>query len=113
VETELSDTGADEGPVAIDSLLGQTLEDIEIIVIDDGSDDGTHAIAESRAASDARVKLIRWETPSGGPARARNSGLAIASGEYVALLDADDVARPDRLATMLDAMKCAEDMDCS
>jgi glycosyltransferase involved in cell wall biosynthesis len=90
---------------AIDSLLGQTLEDIEIIVIDDGSDDGTHAIAESRAASDARVKLIRWETPSGGPARARNSGLAIASGEYVALLDADDVALPDRLATMLDAMR--------
>ena len=90
---------------AIDSLLGQTLQDIEIIVIDDGSDDGTHAIAESRAASDARVRLIRRETPGGGPALARNAGLAIASGEYVALLDADDVALPDRLATMLDAMR--------
>jgi cellulose synthase/poly-beta-1,6-N-acetylglucosamine synthase-like glycosyltransferase len=92
---------------AIDSLLAQTLHDIEIIVIDDGSNDATYAIAESRARSDARVTVIRREQSGGGPARARNAGLSIASGDYVALLDADDLALPHRLATTVAAMRSA------
>jgi glycosyltransferase involved in cell wall biosynthesis len=92
---------------AIDSLLKQTLHDIEIIVIDDGSDDATYSIAESRARSDPRVRVIRREQSGGGPARARNAGLAIASGEYVALLDADDVALPNRLAAIVTTMRTA------
>jgi len=92
---------------AIDSLLKQTLHDLEIIVVDDGSDDTTYSIAESRATSDARIKLIRRENGRGGAASARNAGLAVASGEYIALLDADDIALPDRLATMVNAMKNA------
>jgi glycosyltransferase involved in cell wall biosynthesis len=92
---------------AIDSLLRQTLHDIEIIVIDDGSDDATHSIAASRAQTDTRVKVIRREQGGGGPARARNAGLVVARGEYVALLDADDVALPNRLASMVAAMRTA------
>jgi glycosyltransferase involved in cell wall biosynthesis len=92
---------------AIDSLLTQTLHDIEIIVIDDASNDATYSIAESRARSDTRVRVLRREQ-SGGAACARNAGLAIASGEYVALLDADDMALPNRLATTIGAMRSTQ-----
>lgn len=92
---------------AIDSLLQQTLRDIEIIVVDDGSDDETFAIAQSRAAKDSRVRIVRREQSSGHPGCARNAGLKIATGEYIALLDADDIALPTRLAVTIAAMKSA------
>lgn len=76
------------------SVLAQTFEDFEIVVVDDASSDGTVAVAES--TGDARVRVIHCEQ-NGGPAAARNRGIAEACGEYVATLDSDDLSYPDRL----------------
>ncbi len=84
---------------AIDSVMAQSRPVAEIIVVDDGSLDRTAEIA----ASTAGVRLIRQ--PNAGPAAARNRGLALAAGDYVAILDADDLWPPDRqeiLAGILD-----------
>src|SRR6476660_5796434 len=75
---------------ALDSLRAQTVHDLEIIVIDDGSSDGTGDIARAHASVDPRVRVLTHEKPSGRPAVARNSGFRVARGKYIALLDADD-----------------------
>jgi glycosyltransferase involved in cell wall biosynthesis len=82
------------------SATGQTLRDIEIIVVDDVSRDRTAEIVDGIAASDARVRLIR-QARNGGPSVARNAGIAAASGTWIALLDADDAYEPDRLERMI------------
>ena len=79
--------------VAIESILRQTLRDLELIVIDDGSTDGSARIAAGFA--DARVRLVRNESNLGLVATL-NKGLALARGRYVARMDADDVAEPQR-----------------
>ena len=79
---------------AIDSLLAQTFTDFEIVVIDDGSTDGSVGLIKS--IDDPRIKLVAHERNLGTPT-ARNSGLEAASGEYIAWLDSDDLARPKRL----------------
>lgn len=84
---------------AIDSALGQTLGDLEVIVVDDGSRDATVDLVRRREAADPRVRLVRM-AQNGGPAAARNAALDVACGEWVALLDADDAWRPDRLETL-------------
>lgn len=71
----------------IRSALSQTFTDIELIVVDDGSQDDTLAVAKS--ITDARVRAL--SQPNGGAAAARNSGIRAANGRYVALLDADDL----------------------
>ena len=76
---------------AIESILAQTLPPQEVVVVDDGSDDGTGAIA----ASFEQVRVIRQ--PNGGPGAARNRGFAATTGGIVAFQDADDVAFPRRL----------------
>jgi hypothetical protein len=81
---------------AIQSCLDQTARDLEVIVVDDGSTDGSGAIAEAAVARDARVRVIHQANQ--GVGAARNAGLAIASGEYVSFLDADDLLAPDKLA---------------
>lgn len=70
------------------SVLNQTLKDIEIILVDDGSPDGCPAMCDSYKEKDARIKVIH--KPNGGLGLARNSGLEAASGKYVAFLDSDD-----------------------
>jgi cellulose synthase/poly-beta-1,6-N-acetylglucosamine synthase-like glycosyltransferase len=89
---------------AIDSILGQTLTDLELIAIDDGSTDSTGRILAHRAARDPRVRLIARENR--GLTRTLNEGLAEARAGYVAIMNADDVALPERLekqAAFLDA----------
>lgn len=83
---------------AMSSVLSQTLQDLELIVVDDGSSDETPRIAQS--FSDPRVVYIRFDTNQ-GVAAARNAAVARARGSYIAVLDADDIAEPNRLATQV------------
>lgn len=82
---------------AIQSALHQTHPPLEVLVVDDGSTDGTPEIV--RTIGDIRVRLI--EQPNGGVAAARNTGVAAASGEFIAFLDQDDVWFEDKLRTQL------------
>lgn len=72
----------------LDSVAGQTLADIEIICVDDGSTDQSPAILASYAAQDSRFQVLRQS--NAGPGAARNTGLAQAAGQYVIFLDSDD-----------------------
>jgi glycosyltransferase involved in cell wall biosynthesis len=83
----------------IESVLGQTWSDFELLIIDDGSTDGTLDVVQAVAKGDARVKC--FSSPHGGPAAARNAGLEHASGPAFALLDSDDVWEPQYLAEQL------------
>lgn len=87
---------------AIDSALGQTHREVEVIVVDDGSTDGTPAYLAGLAATDPRVRFIRHEQSKGGPA-ARNAAIEAARGEFVTGLDDDDTFEPDRLETFVTA----------
>ena len=78
----------------IDSLLGQTIKNIEIICIDDKSTDGSLKILREYEKKDSRIKVIVHEKNSGASA-ARNTGLAIATGEYAGFVDADDFVDSD------------------
>jgi glycosyltransferase involved in cell wall biosynthesis len=82
---------------AIESLLAQTLQDFELVLVEDGSKDGAKDIAQAYAAADARVRLINLPNNI-GRTPALNLGLREARSDYVAVLDADDVAAPERLA---------------
>jgi len=92
---------------AVRSALDQTLQDIEVLVVDDASRDDTRATALAAAHGDPRLRVLALES-NAGPAAARNAGLAAARGAYVAILDADDRMRPTRLATMLERMRALE-----
>jgi glycosyltransferase involved in cell wall biosynthesis len=81
---------------ALGSIRAQTLRDIEILIVDDGSDDDTPLLLARHAAEDPRIRIVT--AMHQGPAGARNIGLGEVRGRLVALMDADDVARPDRLA---------------
>jgi glycosyltransferase involved in cell wall biosynthesis len=90
---------------ALDSLRAQTVRDFEIIVIDDGSSDDTAVVAREHASEDPRVRVLSHDKPSGHPASARNAGLRVARGKYIALLDADDTCIPTRLEKQVRAME--------
>lgn len=80
---------------AIDSVLAQTLDSFELLLVDDGSTDGTAAMTRAYAARDPRVRVIREERR--GIAHALNAGITAARGTYVARMDADDICAPSRL----------------
>lgn len=79
---------------AINSVLEQSLDDFELIIVNDGSSD--HTLDLVNAFADKRIKLIN-RSENSGLAVTRNEGVAAASGQYVAMLDSDDTATPDRL----------------
>lgn len=87
---------------AVDSALEQTLEDLEVIVVDDGSSDDTGRIV--RAYDDARVRYFEHSENRGGSA-ARNTGIDHAEGEYIAFLDADDEWKPTKLERQIETLE--------
>ena len=89
-------------PRCVDSILAQTYENLEIILVDDGSPDGCGTICDGYAAKDNRVKVIHKE--NGGLSSARNTGLESAAGEYITFVDSDDWIEPDAYAHLLEVM---------
>ena len=85
----------------LDSVFAQTFSDWELIVSNDGSSDRTLEIVE--AIHDPRIRIVSGE--NGGLSVSRNRGIAIATGEYLSFLDADDLWSPDKLATQLQALE--------
>lgn len=91
---------------ALRSIVGQRFTDLEIIVIDDGSNDAT--AARVRAVCDPRIRLLRHETNLGIP-RTRNRGVEAARGTYLAWMDSDDVAHRDRIGRQVAFLESAPD----
>jgi glycosyltransferase involved in cell wall biosynthesis len=87
----------------IESVLQQTWADFELLIVDDGSTDGTLDVVRTAARGDARVKS--FSSSHGGAAVARNVGLQHASGECLALLDSDDVWEPQYLSSQLSLLR--------
>lgn len=95
----------------IESVLSQTYQNFEIIVVDDCSNDSSCDIIQKYASTDPRLTLIQSETNFGGPAKPRNIGIKHARGEFIAFLDADDVWKPHKLQTQLDFLIANMDID--
>lgn len=89
----------------VQSLINQTLKDIEIILVDDGSPDRCPALCEEYASKDARIKVIHKD--NGGLGFARNSGLDIAKSEFVAFCDSDDRVKEDSYEILYNKMVCS------
>jgi succinoglycan biosynthesis protein ExoO len=107
--------GATHLPAALNSVLGQTIRDIEVIVSDDASPDNSCDVVQRFAQHDPRVRLISARK-NGGPAAARNRALEVAKGEWIAIVDSDDVIDSKRFeillatASGLDADAVADDL---
>ncbi len=86
----------------IDSVLNQTLKNLEVIVVDDCSTDGSLELCRELYGNNERVRIIQ-QPKNGGPGAARNTGIRSASGEYVAFVDSDDAILPDTLRNLFEA----------
>ncbi|MBQ0031353.1 MAG: glycosyltransferase [bacterium] len=90
---------------AVDSLLAQTFRDWELVIVDDGSTDGTETLLREKYASQFACGQFRLVSqPNGGVSRARNRALAEAKGDWIAYLDSDNAVRPDWLESFADAI---------
>ena len=87
----------------LESIAAQTFRDLEVIMVDDGSTDGSAAIAAARAAADPRFTLL--QVPNGGPGYARNRGVERARGMYLAFVDADDALPAHAYARLLHVLE--------
>lgn len=96
-------------PAAIGAILGQTVEDLELIVVDDGSADDSAAIADAAAARDARVRVLRMPR-NVGISLSLNAGIGAARAPVVAVQDADDVSAPARLERQLALLDARPDV---
>ena len=89
--------------ICVDSLLHQSYGNLEIILVDDGSPDECPAICDQYQNKDNRIKVIHKK--NGGLSDARNAGLDIAQGEYVAFVDSDDFIDEDYICKLYDALQ--------
>lgn len=90
-------------PDCLESLLAQTLADLEVIVVDDGSPDECGEIADDFAARDPRVKVLH--TPNSGLGPARNNGARVATGRYLTFVDSDDLVPPRAFELMVSTLE--------
>lgn len=93
-------------PKCIDSILAQTYENIEVILVDDGSTDNSGKICDEYAKKDNRIKVIHKE--NAGLSSARNKGIEVASGEYLAFIDSDDYISEKMFQLLYDAIGNSE-----
>lgn len=89
-------------PVCLDSILAQSYEDFELVLVDDGSTDNSGAICDAYAAKDSRVRV--FHQPNGGVSAARNHGVKEAQGDWICYVDSDDEVKPDYLQVMVEAI---------
>lgn len=90
-------------PQCIESILRQDYPDLEVILIDDGSTDGSGAICDRYARQDSRIHVIHQK--NNGAAAAKNAGLRMASGEYLCFVDSDDYLEPDAYSYMVNLLQ--------
>jgi CDP-glycerol glycerophosphotransferase len=88
----------------LESVLGQSFTDVEVVAVDDASPDASGAIIAEFAAADARVRPVRLDR-TGGTGPARDAGAAVATGDYLLFLDADDLLEPGALAAVEDRLR--------
>jgi glycosyltransferase involved in cell wall biosynthesis len=90
----------------LESVVGQTLSDIEIICVDDGSTDGSGALLDSWAERDSRIRVIHQQ--NGRQGKARNAAMRIATGEYIGMIDSDDYIPSDYFERLYAAATAAD-----
>lgn len=88
-------------PKCVESILNQTYRNLELILVDDGSPDGSGRLCDAYSVQDSRVRVLHKE--NGGLSDARNAGLDVAAGDYLSFVDGDDWIEPDTCAAMLAA----------
>ena len=88
-------------PYCLRSIAAQTYRNIEVILVDDGSTDGSGELCDEFASSDSRFKVVHQ--PNGGQSSARNAGFSLCSGEWVAFVDGDDFMHPEYIRYLLEA----------
>ena len=89
---------------SLQSVINQTYEDLEVVVVDDASTDDTKQLLESFQAKDCRIRYICNENP-GGASAARNTGIKHARGTFIAFQDDDDIWHPEKIQRQLSAFK--------
>ncbi len=87
----------------VKSITAQTYKNIEVVIVDDGSSDGTFEMCQRLADEDSRIKLIRNDHC--GVSRARNAGLDNSAGDYIMSVDSDDIIAPDMIETLYNKLK--------
>ena len=97
----------------LDSVISQTWQDWELIAVDDCSTDGTLDVLQAYASRDSRIKIVALEKNCGAPARPRNLGVKASEADWIALLDADDIWHPDKLASQFAALERHDALFCS
>ena len=93
-------------PRCVDSVLTQTYQNLEILLIDDGSTDASGEICDAYAEKDPRIRVIHKK--NGGLSSARNAGLDVSNGQYIGFVDSDDWIEPEMYEKMLALMECNE-----
>ena len=96
-------------PQCMNSLFAQTAPDFEVILVDDGSTDGSAALCDQYAKQDARVQVIHKK--NGGLSSARNAGLDAATRPYLLFLDGDDYLAPSAIQSLLEIASANADFD--
>lgn len=96
----------DELERCVESMLLQTYANIEVILVDDGSTDGSGALCDELMARDSRIRVLHKK--NGGLSSARNAGMSVASGKWLMFVDSDDAIMPDSCEGLLAAAACCE-----